>query len=179
MKEMAKSLQAAIAALASQFANDLLAALRNASLEEVSQVTADAQRSGGGRGPRRTEPAALPKGRRTKSGRLSRRTADDIGTMVANIVSLLDRHPEGMRAEQIRTALGVEPRELPRPLAEALSSRKVSKAGQKRATTYFAKAHAPAGGKLPPAQKTAKAKKRPSSKRGKKREESAPGATLP
>jgi hypothetical protein len=66
-----------------------------------------------------------------------------------------------MRAEQIRSALGVDPRELPRPLAEALASRKIAKAGQKRATTYFAKGLAPAGGKAPTQAKVAKTKKRP------------------
>lgn len=159
---MARSLQEAIGSLASQFANDLLAALRNASLEELSHVTADAQKSASRPGRRRVESEGPPpRAKRAKSGRLSRRSADDIGSMVANIVSLLDRHPEGMRAEQIRSALGVDPRELPRPLAEALSSRKVSKAGQKRATTYFAKGHAPAAGKAPAVAKAAKAKKRP------------------
>lgn len=43
-----------------------------------------------------------------------------------------------MRAEQIRESLGVEAKELPRPLAEAISSGRITKSGQKRATTYFA-----------------------------------------
>ncbi len=166
---MPKSLQESIEVLASQFARDLLAVLRNASLEELSQVTADAQRSGGraGRASRRRVEgeAAVTKGKRTKTGRLSRRNSDDIGAMVSSIVNLLDKHPEGLRAEQIRSALNVDPRELPRPLADALSAKKISKAGQKRATTYFAKGQAPA------VTKAAKSKKRAQPKRGKKRED--------
>ena len=169
---MPKSLQESIEALASQFARDLLSVLRNASLEELSQVTAEAHRTGGRRAGRRRadgDIVGVPKGKRTKTGRLSRRSADDIGAMVSSIASLLDRHPEGLRAEQIRSALSVDPRELPRPLAEALSSKKISKTGQKRATTYFAKG-------LVPTVKVAKAKKRGQSKSGqpksgKKREE--------
>ena len=58
--------------------------------------------------------------------------------MVENIVSLLQKSPEGLRAEQIREALGVQAKELPRPLADGLSEGRISKSGQKRATTYFA-----------------------------------------
>lgn len=58
--------------------------------------------------------------------------------MVESIVDLLTKNGDGLRAEQIREALGVEAKELPRPLAEALSAGRVTKSGQKRATTYFA-----------------------------------------
>jgi hypothetical protein len=58
--------------------------------------------------------------------------------MIESIVGLLQKHPEGLRAEQIREALNVEAKELPRPLAEALEQNRVNKTGQKRATTYFA-----------------------------------------
>jgi len=66
--------------------------------------------------------------------------------MVDSIVNLLSQSSEGMRAEQIREALGVEAKELPRPLAEALESGRVSKSGQKRATTYFAGSGGAGGG---------------------------------
>jgi hypothetical protein len=58
--------------------------------------------------------------------------------MIDEIATLLASHPEGLRAEQIRAALGVEAKELPRPLADALAAGRVTKTGQKRATTYFA-----------------------------------------
>ena len=58
--------------------------------------------------------------------------------MVENIVSLLGKHPGGLRAEQIRDALGCQAKELPRPLADGLSEGRITKTGQKRATTYFA-----------------------------------------
>lgn len=58
--------------------------------------------------------------------------------MVESIVDVLAKNASGLRSEQIREALGVEAKELPRPLAEALSSGRVTKTGQKRATTYFA-----------------------------------------
>lgn len=58
--------------------------------------------------------------------------------MIDRIFDLLQKSSGGMRAEQIREALNVEAKELPRPLADALASGRVTKTGQKRATTYFA-----------------------------------------
>ena len=58
--------------------------------------------------------------------------------MIELIVGALQKAGEGLRAEQIRETLGVEAKELPRPLAEAISSGRITKSGQKRATTYYA-----------------------------------------
>lgn len=58
--------------------------------------------------------------------------------MVDNIVTLLEKNPGGLRAEQIREALNCQAKELPRPLADALAEGRITKSGQKRATTYFA-----------------------------------------
>jgi hypothetical protein len=58
--------------------------------------------------------------------------------MVDSIVELLGKHAEGLRAEQIREALGCQAKELPRPLTDALTAGRIKKSGQKRATTYFA-----------------------------------------
>jgi hypothetical protein len=58
--------------------------------------------------------------------------------MIESIVGVLSKAGSGLRAEQIRETLGVEAKELPRPLAEAISAGRITKTGQKRATTYFA-----------------------------------------
>jgi hypothetical protein len=49
------------------------------------------------------------------------------------------KSPEGLRAEQIRTALSLQAKEMPRVLKEGVSTKKLRIKGQKRATTYFAK----------------------------------------
>jgi hypothetical protein len=54
-------------------------------------------------------------------------------------VTLVKKHPKGLRAEQIRKELGIEKREWMRPLEAALSSKSLTKKGEKRSTTYFAK----------------------------------------
>jgi hypothetical protein len=153
---MASTLRSTLQDLASSFASSVLDAIRGASLEEILGESdgGRASRSSGRAASlesatpsRRGAPAApaAPASSRRRGGRLARRSADDIGAMVERIVELLTNSSEGLRAEQIRDALGVEAKELPRPLAEALASKRIIKSGQKRATTYFARGAAKAG----------------------------------
>ena len=53
-------------------------------------------------------------------------------------MSLVENSPRGMRAEQIRSELGMQAKELPRVLGEGLATRRLRKRGHKRATTYYA-----------------------------------------
>jgi hypothetical protein len=143
------NLRQTIEALATQFASSILDALRSASIDELADV---AGRSGGARRARPARAEAEPTvasgapRRRGRGGRLGRRSAGDISAMVEQIVALLADNAEGLRAEQIREALSVEAKELPRPLAEALSAGRITKSGQKRATTYFAAGGGAGGG---------------------------------
>jgi hypothetical protein len=73
---------------------------------------------------------------------------------VGRIVELLESHADGLRAEQIRDTLGLQAKELPRPIAEALDAKKITKVGEKRATTYFAGS----GRRTAPVAKTGNAK---------------------
>jgi CRP-like cAMP-binding protein len=132
------TLHQTINSLASEFAHSLLRALRGASLEEILAETAPGHAGGGrrGRAARAAAPARHAGGRR--GGRLRRRTPKDIQAVVGRIVSLLQANKKGLRAEEIRSKLGLDRREIPRPLAEALKKKLVSKRGRKRATTYFA-----------------------------------------
>lgn len=137
------TIRAQIDRLAAQFAGQIIEALRGASLDDLMAIAGNR----GGTGRRGRPPgsggggvgAGLDLGRpRGDGGRLGRRTADDIGRMIDGIVDLLSKNGGGMRAEQIRAALGVEAKELPRPLADALAAGRITKTGEKRATTYFA-----------------------------------------
>jgi hypothetical protein len=141
------NLRNTIESLATQFASSVLDALRSASIDELADVAG--RGAAGRRGPGRPRAessegaAAAPRSgargaARGRGGRLGRRTQNDITRMVESIVDVLAKNASGLRSEQIREALNVEAKELPRPLAEALSSGRVTKTGQKRATTYFA-----------------------------------------
>lgn len=162
---MTTSLRNTIADLAASFASSILDAIRQMSLDEILAET----HGGGGAGRNAPRAAAkvakaarvstaaaataAPTGKaKRKGGRLERRSAGDITALVGRIVSVLESKPSGLRAEQIRDALGLESKELPRPLAEALQARRIVKTGKKRATTYFARG---AAGVAKPAAKAA------------------------
>jgi Fic family protein len=50
------------------------------------------------------------------------------------------KSPKGLRAEQIRKALGMEAREMPRVLKEGLAKKTLKSKGEKRSTMYSAAA---------------------------------------
>jgi hypothetical protein len=141
---MTTSLRSTITDLAATFASSILHAIRQMSLDEILAEThggAARAHKGAPRAAAKTVSASSAGGGRKgrKSGRLERRSASDISAVVGRIVSVLAAKPSGLRAEQIRDALGLVSKEMPRPLAEALKSRRIIKTGEKRATTYFAR----------------------------------------
>ena len=133
------SLQKTIEAHALQFATAIAQALRSASLGELTGIAgtsspppstpkAPSVSSGASPAPRG--------GTGKKAGRLGRRSPADIERTLSNIVSVLMAHPEGLRAEQIKAALQLDTREMPRPIAEGLKVGTRKKSGNKRATIY-------------------------------------------
>lgn len=128
------SLRASLESLAASFATDLVRAIQSSSIEEL--------RGAVGVGSKRGRPAAAgspPKVvKRGKGGRLNRRSPEDIKAALEKMVVVLKKHQGGLRAEQIRKALHMQAKEMPRVLSEGLGKRKLKKKGQKRATTYFA-----------------------------------------
>jgi hypothetical protein len=133
---MPNALRDRLNGLASSFASSVLDVIRRVSLD---QLLAESSGRGSKSPAGATVRAAPSAGASRRRGRLPRRSAGDIEKVVERIVSLLKRHPSGLRAEQIRDELGLEAKELPRPLKEALDTGSLHKSGQKRATTYFAK----------------------------------------
>jgi hypothetical protein len=75
---------------------------------------------------------------RRPSGRLPRRSPAEIAKALGTIVALLKGKKAGLRSEQIRDALKLDKRELPRVLGEGLKTKKLKSKGQKRATVYSA-----------------------------------------
>jgi hypothetical protein len=146
---MSTSLRQRLDDLASTFANGVLHAIRSASIEDLLAE------SGGGRrvAARAIAAEAAPsRGARRRTGRLPRRSAEDIGQVIDRIVALVKQSPKGLRAEEIRQKLDLQAKEMPRPLKEAVEAGRLGKSGQKRATTYVAKG----GGAARPAAKAAR-----------------------
>jgi hypothetical protein len=131
-------LQSRLSDLARTFANAVLEALRDAPLQELFASSGGQEASNGRSSVARSTPVATQKAQTRSSGRLRRRSPEDIANALDQIVALVRKHKDGRRAEQIRAALGMQAKEMPRVLKEGLSTKKLRSKGQKRATVYFA-----------------------------------------
>jgi hypothetical protein len=148
------NLRSQLQELARSFAEQVIGAIRGTSLQELLS-SSGADLGDGGR-PRAVAPKAFASARAARravvaapaaptakpsraSGRLPRRSAGEIQAALDKIVALLKKHKDGLRAEEIRSALGMLSKEMPRILKEGLSAKKLTSKGHKRATTYFAK----------------------------------------
>jgi hypothetical protein len=137
------SLRTNLDSLASAFANAVFEAVRGASLEELLHgglIGGAVRTKGGGRG---RPSGALPtmgsrSARVTKTGRLRRRTPEEIAKTLESVIALVKKSKGGLRAEQIRKQLGLQSKEMPRILKEGLAKKKLKAKGQKRATAYSA-----------------------------------------
>jgi hypothetical protein len=144
-----------ISSLAETFAAGVLAAIRSSSLEEIlagggSASARTPSAAPGKRGPGRPRKdasngaapvaaSAAPKAKAGKGGRLARRSPSDIEHVIGVIVSALSQAPEGLRSEHLQRVLKLDKKEITGPLSQALASKKITKKGKKRSTTYFAK----------------------------------------
>jgi hypothetical protein len=136
---MTTPLQSTLYSLAASFTESILDVIRGASLDELLQSKNKARLNGRSSGTASATPSGSAAKRRfQKSGRLPRRSAEDIAKTAGQVVSLVKKHKEGLRAEQIRSELGLQPKEMPRILKEGLAKKVLKSKGQKRATTYFA-----------------------------------------
>ena len=135
------TLRSQLDALAANFASQIMASLRGASLHDLVGKTDGGRVEGNGRRTRgggQPDLLVVPTKPR-KPGRLPRRSAEEIAATLNKIVLLVKTQKNGMRAEEIRSKLGMQAKEMPRILREGLSTKKLTSKGQKRATTYFAK----------------------------------------
>ena len=135
-------LQEKIAAASAEFAASVMLAIRECSLEELigdrygkpTTLTA-APAANGGDKPRRG-PGRPPGAAKAKSGRLARRSEEDIVEMAGKIVAYVKQAGVPMRAEAVRAALAIDKREWMKPLQYALDKLGLKKQGNKRATEY-------------------------------------------
>lgn len=132
------ALRRAITSLAETFAHQIVAAIRTASFGDIAALSGNAPaRRGPGRPPKSAAASSAAPTRGRRGGR-RRRTNADLEALGSRIVETVRGSATGMRAEAIRDALGVARKELPRAIAQLLSSGALKKQGQRRATTYFA-----------------------------------------
>jgi hypothetical protein len=151
---MTNALRSNIQQLASTFAAAIVSAIRGANLDDILSLAesgsgaahAPAPATRGPGRPRKTAAApparkaapapaaAAAPAKKSKGGRLRRRSPDDIAKALAQVVGLVKTKKGGLRAEQIRVALKMEAKEMPRVLKEGLSKKVLKSKGQKRST---------------------------------------------
>jgi hypothetical protein len=120
------SLSEAFATLAQNFATEVLVLARSASIEDIIAETSRAPALE--RGPEPLPSTVPPK-----------RMGLEMIDSVANLVVRYVKSHQGSRSEAIRKELGIPKNKWAVPLALALSTKGLSKKGQKRATTYWVK----------------------------------------
>jgi hypothetical protein len=152
---MPTSLHSSLNDLAQKFASDVLGAIRSASLGDLqAESGGGAVRRAPGRpkgsttkttskASRATTPfkPSKPAGRTAPAGksvRLARRSPEDIAKTLDQVVALVKKSKTGLRSEEIRKALALDVREVPRVLKQGVSAKKLKSKGQKRATRYSA-----------------------------------------
>lgn len=126
------SVENVIHKLVSEYTDGIAAAMRQRMHAVIDGIFEDAPES-----PKRVSstPSRLPR-RAAKGGRLKRRSIAEIDGLAGSVAALL-ADKGAMRAEQIRTALGLEVREMPRIMKRGLANGVIAVlSGQKRATTY-------------------------------------------
>jgi hypothetical protein len=122
-----------IASLAADFASAVMTAIRSSSLDELVGDGSSPSHAATDVPARRGRPAGSKN--KSPSGRLPRRSAEDIDAMADRIVAYVKEHGS-MRAEQIRTDLEIDKKEWMKPLQLALDTKGLKKQGNKRATEY-------------------------------------------
>jgi hypothetical protein len=167
------NIRSALDSLAHAFASAVLAAIRGASIEDLLTESGGPPRGGPGR-PRRGNEAGNPaKTRKTRSGRLARRSAEEIANAVNQVVALVNKSKTGLRSEEIRKTLNLDVREVPRILKTGVQTKKLKAKGQKRATTYSAGTKATSTKSAPTATKKATTRKKSAAPRKKGKSGSA------
>jgi len=162
-------LNAALQELTTAFVQGLIGAIRNMPISEINgdgshEAPTHAPRAHTApvhaRAPRTAAPTKAPKAKAAKSGRLARRTPEQVEEVIASVVALVRKHPDGLRAEDIRTALDLDVREVPRVLKQGIAEGHLKiLSGQKRSTAYGVK-----GGKAKAAKPAARAASKKSAK---------------
>ena len=114
-----RNLHSAIQDLAQSFASDVLDAIKGVTLGDLHDDGGSVSRgrSAGGAGG---EPHPRKRATRKPAGRLPRRSPEEIAKTLDQVLGLVKASKTGLRAEEIRAALKLDKREMPRVLGAGL-----------------------------------------------------------
>lgn len=131
-------LNAQIQAKVEAFVEELSELVRQAALERVSEALGTPASSSPKRRGRPAASASAPSGKAGKRSKGQKRSAEEMADLQETLLATIEANP-GARADQLAEAFEVETRELALPIKKLLAENLITKKGQKRATTYYAK----------------------------------------
>jgi hypothetical protein len=111
------------------------AAIRSALGGEMPAPSAK-RRPGRPPGPSSSSAAAAPKAAKRSKG--AKRTPEELESQTKALLAQIKKNP-GQRIEVIGKAIGISTKDLALPIIKLLENKSITKKGQRRATTYFAK----------------------------------------
>jgi len=126
------STDAAIREAVNSFVEQLRGLIQQAALESVHAALTQERPTKRGKAGR----VAVHNAARARA-KGAKRTPDELETLFKKLHAHIGEN-SGERIEQIGAALGVSTKDLVLPIKKLVSEKKVSKKGQKRATTYWA-----------------------------------------
>ena len=159
-----------ISGLAEEFVSAILEAVRGASLDDLSSVGGSSTKTHAAGGYR---PPVAKKSGGGKGGKRVRRSEEAIQEVAEQIAVFVKKHKDGVGAETIREELGIDRKDLSRPMTEALGQKLISKRGEKRGTLYFAGGKKSGGGKKAAKKAPKKSAKKKAVKKSAKKAKSA------
>lgn len=127
---MTPNLRNKVQELAVKFATDLAEALVEMIREQPISELSGAGTASASKAPVATKTAP--------TGRLIRRSDEELQGIVEQIVSVVKAAAEGLQSEEIQAQTGLSKKEVVRPVQLALESGALRKEGAKRGTRYFA-----------------------------------------
>src|SRR5258708_37676616 len=107
MRAPMPNLRSRLADLATSFADSVVEVIRGASLHELLNETSHSK------GHRSDGAIKVAVHAARSAGRLPRRSADQIAAVLDQIVALVSKHKDGLRAERIRSGLRLQAKEIP------------------------------------------------------------------
>jgi hypothetical protein len=134
-------LEAQLAALMHEFVGRLVEVIRNASFAEVAALSVPGKpvpAPGGASRPKRAASSHRGNHAGAKEASRSRQTAAHRAELGDRVVRALKEAPAPLGVRAISSELGVAPDLLATPLRELRAAGRITKHGEKRATTYSA-----------------------------------------
>jgi hypothetical protein len=133
-----QDIQSKIQLAATRFTDEIMATFGEALASVVSEFSIKVPAVRAPKAVKRGRPVAAKRAAAPTKGKRERRSENQLVEVGGRVLKLLQGNKKGLRIEQINRALGTTTRQLARPIQKLLSSKRLRKSGQRRATTYLA-----------------------------------------